>query len=176
MQFSVLSTWTAGGFSRHGSNSYGLSKPEFTEKVQRGDEACRRGDFQTAVDLYTEALQADPQSCVLYSNRSAALLKLGRHQQALDDAGQACELNPKWPKVSLLPLNCSKATMCSEMFRAFMNSLTLDSSWRLCWGCADVVMQMKLSYFCPTVYFQLSVVCIQLTLSLLCCFLVATVQ
>lgn len=112
IQFSLLSSWTAGRpvgcFARHGRNSYGLSKAEFMEKVQQSSEACQRGDFQTAVELYTEALQADPQSCILYSNRAAALFKLGRHREALDDASQACELNPKWPKVSLLPLNVNR--------------------------------------------------------------------
>lgn len=71
------------------------------EKVQQSNEACQRGDFQAAVHLYTNALQADPQNCILYSNRSAALLKLGQHRAALDDAVKACELNPKWPKVSV---------------------------------------------------------------------------
>ncbi|RVE68477.1 hypothetical protein OJAV_G00091660 [Oryzias javanicus] len=78
-----------------------LSKAEFMEKVQQSNEACQRGDFQAAVRLYNEALQADPQNCILFSNRSAAFLKLGEHQAALDDAERACELNPKWPKVSL---------------------------------------------------------------------------
>lgn len=112
IQFSVFSSWPAGRpvgcFSRHGWNSYGLSKAELMEKVQQSHEACQRGDFQTAVELYTEALQAEPQSCILHSNRSAALLKLGWHQEALDDADQARELNPKWPKVSLLPLNVNQ--------------------------------------------------------------------
>lgn len=71
------------------------------EKLQQSDEACQCGDFHAAVHLYTNALLADPQNCILYSNRSAALLKLGQHQEALDDAVKACELNPKWPKVSL---------------------------------------------------------------------------
>lgn len=73
------------------------------EKVQQSNEACQRGDFQAAVHLYTNALQADPQNCILYSNRSAALLKLGHHQAALDDAVKACELNSKWPKVGVPP-------------------------------------------------------------------------
>ncbi|CAL8327985.1 unnamed protein product [Arctogadus glacialis] len=68
------------------------------EKVQRSNEACQRGDFQAAVGLYGEALLADPQNCILYSNRSAALLKLGQHRAALEDAEKACLLNPKWPK------------------------------------------------------------------------------
>uniref|UniRef100_A0A3Q0SLP8 Uncharacterized protein n=1 Tax=Amphilophus citrinellus TaxID=61819 RepID=A0A3Q0SLP8_AMPCI len=80
---------------------YGLSKAEFMEKVQQSNEACQRGDFQAAVHLYSDALQADSQNCILYSNRSAAFLKLGQHQAALEDAEKACELNPKWPKVSV---------------------------------------------------------------------------
>ncbi|KAK5603539.1 hypothetical protein CRENBAI_005332 [Crenichthys baileyi] len=76
----------------------GLSKVEFMEKVRQSNEACQRGDFQEAVWLYSDALQADPQNCILYSNRSGAFLKLGQHQAALEDAEKACGLNPKWPK------------------------------------------------------------------------------
>lgn len=104
-KFSILSSRTAGRHLRCVSGDegarFGLSKAEFMEKVQQSNEACQRGDFQAAVYLYTDALRADPQNCILYSNRSAALLKLGQHQAALDDAGKACELNPKWPKVSV---------------------------------------------------------------------------
>ncbi|KAL1266114.1 hypothetical protein QQF64_001789, partial [Cirrhinus molitorella] len=84
----------------------GLSKAEFMEKVRQSNEACQLGDFQTAVKLYGEALRADPQNCILYSNRSAAHLKLGQYQTALDDAVKARLLNPKWPKshfMSILP-------------------------------------------------------------------------
>lgn len=77
-----------------------LSKAEFMGKVRQSNEACQMGDFQTAVKLYGEALRADPQNCILYSNRSAAHLKLGQYQTALDDAVKARLLNPKWPKVS----------------------------------------------------------------------------
>ncbi|XP_061672969.1 tetratricopeptide repeat protein 28-like isoform X1 [Syngnathoides biaculeatus] len=81
-----------------GDAGRGPGKGEFAEKVQRSNELCQRGDFQAAVDLYGEALRADAQNCILYGNRSAALLKLGRHQAALDDAEKARVLNPKWPK------------------------------------------------------------------------------
>uniref|UniRef100_A0A4W4DN67 Uncharacterized protein n=1 Tax=Electrophorus electricus TaxID=8005 RepID=A0A4W4DN67_ELEEL len=69
------------------------------EKVRQSNEACQLGDFHAAVRLYGEALRADPQNCILYSNRSAAHLKLGHYQTALDDAVKARLLNPKWPKV-----------------------------------------------------------------------------
>ncbi|GLD66788.1 tetratricopeptide repeat protein 28 isoform X1, partial [Lates japonicus] len=107
-KFSIFGSRTAGRPIRcvggDDGARYGLSKAEFMEKVQQSNEACQRGDFQVAVHLYSDALQADPQNCILYSNRSAALLKLGQHQAALDDAEKACELNPKWPKVMMVPI------------------------------------------------------------------------
>ncbi|XP_063752966.1 protein STIP1 homolog [Eleginops maclovinus] len=101
-KFSIFGSRTAGRPIRCVSGDdgarCGLSKAEFMEKVQQSNEACQRGDFQAAVHLYTNTLEADPQNCILYSNRSAARLKLGQNQAALEDAEKACELNPKWPK------------------------------------------------------------------------------
>nr|XP_046230386.1 tetratricopeptide repeat protein 28 isoform X2 [Scatophagus argus] len=76
----------------------GLSKAEFLERVRRSNQACQQGDYTLAVRLYSEALTADPQNCILYSNRSAAYLRLGQYSTALDDAIKARLINPKWPK------------------------------------------------------------------------------
>ncbi|XP_044251803.1 tetratricopeptide repeat protein 28 [Drosophila takahashii] len=70
----------------------------FLEKVRQSNAACQSGDFATAVLLYTDALQLDPGNHILYSNRSAALLKQGQFAAALQDATQARDLCPKWPK------------------------------------------------------------------------------
>ncbi|XP_028273839.1 tetratricopeptide repeat protein 28 [Parambassis ranga] len=75
-----------------------LSKAEFLERVRRSNQACQQGEFALAVRLYSEALTADPQNCILYSNRSAAYLRLGQYSTALDDAIKARLINPKWPK------------------------------------------------------------------------------
>ncbi|XP_033502464.2 tetratricopeptide repeat protein 28 [Epinephelus lanceolatus] len=80
------------------SSSSGLSKAEFLERVRRSNQACQQGEYALAVRLYTEALTADPQNCILYSNRSAAYLRLGQYSTALDDAIKARVINPKWPK------------------------------------------------------------------------------
>ncbi|KAF6715709.1 Tetratricopeptide repeat protein 28 [Oryzias melastigma] len=88
-----------------GSGAASLSKAEFLERVRRSNQACQQGDFGLAVRLYSEALNADPQNCILYSNRSAAYLRLGQYGTALDDAVKARLINPKWPKAApLLPL------------------------------------------------------------------------
>ena len=79
--------------------SSSLSKAEFLERVRRSNQACQQGEYALAVRLYSEALAADPQNCILYSNRSAAYLRLGQYGTALDDALKARLINPKWPKV-----------------------------------------------------------------------------
>lgn len=75
------------------------SKALFLEKVRQSNAACQSGDFATSVALYTDALSLDPTNHILYSNRSAALVKMGRFEQALQDAIRARELNGQWPKV-----------------------------------------------------------------------------
>ncbi|KAM9337969.1 tetratricopeptide repeat protein 28 [Symphorus nematophorus] len=80
------------------SGAPGLSKAEFLERVRRSNQACQQGEYSLAVRLYSEALTADPQNCILYSNRSAAYLRLGQYSTALDDAIKARLINPKWPK------------------------------------------------------------------------------
>nr|XP_045617483.1 tetratricopeptide repeat protein 28-like [Procambarus clarkii] len=77
----------------------GGSKALFLEKVRLSNAACQSGDFETAVALYTEAIALDPHNHILYSNRSAAHIKLAKFAHALQDATKARELNPKWPKL-----------------------------------------------------------------------------
>ncbi|KAM0726523.1 Tetratricopeptide repeat protein 28 [Formica fusca] len=74
------------------------SRVLFLETVRRSNAACQNGDYALAATLYTEALALDPLSHVLYSNRSAARLKMGLFAAALQDAVRATELSPQWPK------------------------------------------------------------------------------
>ncbi|XP_011297829.1 tetratricopeptide repeat protein 28 [Fopius arisanus] len=74
------------------------SRALFLETVKKSNAACQNGDYALAANLYTEALALDPLSHVLYSNRSAARLKMGLFALALQDAVRATELLPQWPK------------------------------------------------------------------------------
>ncbi|XP_039628260.1 tetratricopeptide repeat protein 28 isoform X2 [Polypterus senegalus] len=80
------------------SDGPSLSKAEFIEKVRQSNQACEKGDFTGAIRLYSEVLEADSQNCILYSNRSAAYIKVHEYDKALSDAVKARLLNPKWPK------------------------------------------------------------------------------
>ena len=77
------------------------NKATFLEKVRQSNAACQTGDFALAISLYTEAIRLDPANHILYSNRSAAHVKLGQFGKALQDAVKAKQLNPEWPKVNL---------------------------------------------------------------------------
>ena len=78
--------------------STNANKALFLEKVKLSNTACQNGDFEKAVSLYSEAIQLDPNNHILYSNRSAAYIKMGHFSKALRDAIKAKELSPDWPK------------------------------------------------------------------------------
>lgn len=65
------------------------------------DDAFRGGRFLEAVKKYGEALRVvedDDDRAKLFSNRSAAHLKLKDYDEALRDADAIVKLSPKWPK------------------------------------------------------------------------------
>ena len=78
------------------------NKALFLEKVRQSNTACQAGNFELAVDLYTEAIGLEPNNHILYSNRSAAFIKLSQFNKALQDANKAQEIKPTWPKVSVM--------------------------------------------------------------------------
>ena len=72
-----------------------MSAAEFKEE---GNKYFKDEDYLKAAASYTKAIKADPQNHVLYSNRSAALLKLKKITKALEDAEQCIKLKPDWEK------------------------------------------------------------------------------
>ncbi|XP_078159764.1 ankyrin repeat family protein [Carex rostrata] len=73
-------------------------KKRSMEAKQRGDEAFKRKDFQTAIDAYTQAIDLDPNEAVLLSNRSLCWLRLGQGEHALEDARACRALRHDWHK------------------------------------------------------------------------------
>ena len=72
---------------------------EFAESYkQLGNESFKGGRYAEAVRYYSQALEADPSSAILYSNRSGALAASGSYMQALADAERCVELQPEWAK------------------------------------------------------------------------------
>ncbi|GFR49295.1 hypothetical protein Agub_g11317 [Astrephomene gubernaculifera] len=64
----------------------------------QGNEEFKKENYLKAAALYTKAIKEDPQNAVLFSNRSAALLKLNKVTKALEDAEACISLKPDWEK------------------------------------------------------------------------------
>ena len=60
------------------------------ELKDQGNKAFQTKDYDTAIELFSKAIELDQNNFVLWSNRSAA--KAGKKQwaAALDDAEQVC--------------------------------------------------------------------------------------
>jgi len=50
---------------------------------EKGNKAFADADYIKAVDMFTKAIELDPNNHTLYSNRSAAYLKLDQFTEAI---------------------------------------------------------------------------------------------
>ncbi|GIL52402.1 hypothetical protein Vafri_8286 [Volvox africanus] len=64
----------------------------------QGNDEFKKENYLKAAALYTQAIKEDPQNAVLFSNRSAALLKLNKVTKAMEDAEKCISLKPDWEK------------------------------------------------------------------------------
>lgn len=69
-----------------------------TKLKKEGNELIAKMDFQSAVHLYTQAIQIAPCDHLLLSNRCHAYASLDKFQEALEDAELVVKLRPDWPK------------------------------------------------------------------------------
>lgn len=81
------------------------SLPQATQLKKQGNEALAQNKLDEAIQLYTEAIDLDPENHILYSNRSAAYAKAKKYDSALTDAEKTVELKPDWAKVETAVLN-----------------------------------------------------------------------
>ncbi|XP_059144707.1 tetratricopeptide repeat protein 28-like [Physella acuta] len=77
------------------------SQAMYLQKLLESSEAVKAGNFRRAIQLYTDAIELDPENHILYTNRSAAHLKNGQVDKSLEDAIKARTICPKWGKAYL---------------------------------------------------------------------------
>ncbi|KAL7674597.1 hypothetical protein ACOME3_000874 [Neoechinorhynchus agilis] len=65
---------------------------------ERGNDHFKNNEFKKAVEMYDMAIDRSPDIAILYSNRSAAHIKLENFGYALADAEQAIKLDPTFVK------------------------------------------------------------------------------
>ena len=69
-------------------------RAEGEKLLEWGKEKYNQGDYQGAIDAYTQALRINPNDTITYCNRGDALSYLGDKQGAINDYTQASKINP----------------------------------------------------------------------------------
>uniref|UniRef100_A0ACB8FTN9 Uncharacterized protein n=1 Tax=Sphaerodactylus townsendi TaxID=933632 RepID=A0ACB8FTN9_9SAUR len=96
------------------------------EKREEAFNALEKGNLQTAVELFTEAIKLNPQSSVMYVNRASVFVKLKRPTAAIRDCDKASEINSK----SALPYKWrGKAHILLGQWRKAAEDFTTACRW-----------------------------------------------
>ncbi|KAL7516355.1 hypothetical protein ACHAWX_001380 [Stephanocyclus meneghinianus] len=75
-----------------------MSKAQAEEFKAAGNAALQSGKLTEAIENYTKAINTDGTNHVYYSNRSAAYLKKGDANNALEDANSTIAIDPNFAK------------------------------------------------------------------------------
>ncbi|KAF3928851.1 hypothetical protein ABW20_dc0101690 [Dactylellina cionopaga] len=75
---------------------------ELDKKKEMGNDAFKRGDYENARILYSEALEVDPENkgtnAKIFQNRAMTLMKLKCYDDAISDCDSALKLDPTYTK------------------------------------------------------------------------------
>uniref|UniRef100_A0A914XRW2 Uncharacterized protein n=1 Tax=Panagrolaimus superbus TaxID=310955 RepID=A0A914XRW2_9BILA len=66
--------------------------------IENAATSYSEGNLENALHYYEQAIMIDPGNNVLFANKSAILLKLGRIKEAIEEASHSIQLKPEWPK------------------------------------------------------------------------------
>uniref|UniRef100_A0A8C4JND2 F10A1 protein n=1 Tax=Dromaius novaehollandiae TaxID=8790 RepID=A0A8C4JND2_DRONO len=64
------------------------------EKKEEAFDAVGRGEFQRAIQLFTDAIKLNPRLSTLYANRASVFVRLRKPNAAIRDCDKATKINP----------------------------------------------------------------------------------
>jgi tetratricopeptide (TPR) repeat protein len=100
-----------------------------TQAFEEGQSAQERGDFNGAVRLYTNAVNAEPALFQAYYQRATAYLSLGKDREAEADLKKVLEIKPDFARahraLGQIYLDTGKTV---EAINSFAKALELDAS------------------------------------------------
>ncbi|GAN09114.1 DnaJ homolog subfamily C member 7-like [Mucor ambiguus] len=76
------------------------------EIKNQANEQYKQGHYEEAVNLYSQAIDASPQTSTYYNNRAAALMMQKKYKDAANDCRTATELDPQNVKAFLRGGKC----------------------------------------------------------------------
>ena len=97
-----------------------------SEKKVAGNEAFKRGDYDDAISLYSEAIDLDSSNHVYWANRAAAHLGKDNFEAARDDCVKALEIDPTYAKATIrLAKALSGLGDTSQALEALLKAISL---------------------------------------------------
>ncbi|KAL5078588.1 hypothetical protein RYX36_007009 [Vicia faba] len=109
---------------------HSTKEPEWLKS--KGNEAYKKGDFVEALSLYDKAISLDSKKATYHCNKSAALIGLGRFQEAILECEESVRLDPSYNRAHNRlatiyfrlgevekALGCNRSTSCVDSVLAF---------------------------------------------------------
>lgn len=99
-----------------------------TEKLWEGRSLAREGNYEEAIDCFTEAIEQDPEFSGAYFNRADAKRNLGKYEASIEDYNTAIDINPENP-VAFNNRGIAKNRLgkYEDAIEDFNNAIELDS-------------------------------------------------
>ncbi|CAM9873392.1 unnamed protein product, partial [Hapterophycus canaliculatus] len=113
-------------------------RQDVLDKKERAGKAYAANRYRVAHSLYSEAICVDLHdyhtNALLFANRAAALMNMGRNKDALKDCEEALRLKPNYPKVLLrkarLHKRLSQWDLAIRDYESYRNSVgVLHETW-----------------------------------------------
>lgn len=98
-------------------------------KKKEGNGFYSQKNYNSALKLYTEAIELCPTCAAYYSNRAATYMMLYQYEKALADARQAIQIDPAFAKAHLREAKCHLAMgELASAVRCYQKVLDMESS------------------------------------------------
>uniref|UniRef100_A0A069DZ51 Putative dsrna-activated protein kinase inhibitor p58 n=1 Tax=Panstrongylus megistus TaxID=65343 RepID=A0A069DZ51_9HEMI len=120
------------------------------QKKEEGNEAFKANKNTEAYNLYSEALNIDPNNtstnAKLYFNRATVSSKLGRLNEAISDCSSALKLDPNYLKALLRRAKCyMELQQYEEAIKDYEKAVSMESSREMKKLLADAKLELKKS-------------------------------
>ncbi|KAJ7748394.1 prion-inhibition and propagation-domain-containing protein [Mycena metata] len=116
-------------------------KSQAEDVKARANDAMRSNRYQKAVDLYTEAMKIDLSNPIYRANRSAALLTMGKVEEAHHDALVTTQLDSKyakgWARLGITELKLGKGMRAKAAYQRAIEAAGSEATALMKQGLAD---------------------------------------
>lgn len=93
---------------------------------EEGNAALKNGNFDLAIEKYTEAIKEDPTQAAFYCNRAAAYSRKEEYSKSIPDCEEAIRLNPTYTTAySRLGLAYNKLNKKTEAREAYLQGINM---------------------------------------------------